>query len=86
MTYGYLVTLTTDYPICYHDATYGLSIIWATADAADVSVYYYEWSESSGTCTPGTTNNTYATTNTQLTTSNDYDGTDDDPCAYTFHL
>ncbi len=86
MTYGYTVVLTEDYPICYHDSTFGVSIIWAADYEDDVSVYYYEWSESSGTCTPGTTNNTYTTSDTQLTTSNDYDGDDDDPCAYTFHL
>lgn len=31
MTYGYEVTLTSSYPICYHDSAYGLSIIWDTA-------------------------------------------------------
>lgn len=31
MTYGYTVTLTSTYPICYHDSAYGLSIMWDTA-------------------------------------------------------
>jgi hypothetical protein len=34
MTYGYEVTLTASYPICYHDSAYGLSIIWDSTYAA----------------------------------------------------
>ena len=86
MTYGYEVTLTKNYPICYHDSAYGLSILWDSTSSGRRSIYYYSWSESSGTCTPGTTNNSYTTNNTQLITSNDYDGTSSDPCAYTYHL
>ena len=82
-TYGYKVKLTEDYPTCYHDSFYGFSIYF---DSDYASTYYYAWSESSGTCTVGTTNSTYTTSGTPLRTSNDFDGTDDDPCGYTYYL
>ena len=50
------------------------------------SVKYYSWSQSSGTCTPGTTKVAYTTSGTRMISSNDYDGTSSNPCGYTFYL
>ena len=83
MTYGYEFTLGGDYLTCYHNFFYGVAITWDDLIDSFASVNYYSWSESSGTCTVGTTETAYDTKTTVLQSSNDNLGDSGDACGYT---
>jgi hypothetical protein len=86
-TYGMQITLdATTFPTCYHYAFYGFAIIWDSADDANVGVSYYEWAESSGTCSADADLTSITTSNKEFYTTNDFDPNDDDPCGYTIYL
>jgi hypothetical protein len=86
-TYAITITLdATTFPSCFHYAFYGFAIYWSDSDSANLAASYYEWEESSGTCTADADLSTIDDSGTEFYTTNDFDPDDDDPCGYTFYL